>query len=162
MNHGLTRTILVRVADLNDDGAFFLDTCRRQSVHLAAILDERDGRVVVAVADSNALGSDDVPSVRVISNLTLRERALTYGMENLTTAQSTGARGIAAPIPTNEYLERLGRAYGDLDRRDVRTWVLPHGEVSARRCARLDGATIVNGLGAALRAWCVRGQFSVA
>ena len=161
MKDGNSREIWAEVADLDEDGLNFLAICRRQSPHLATILAERNGRVFVTVADGDALGSDDVPSVRVVSNLTRRERALTYGMDNLTLAQSSGNTGIAGWIPTDAYLDRLAAAYGDMDERDTRTWTLPGELVRKRRCARLDGAAIINDLGAALREWCARGQFTV-
>lgn len=176
-----TVTATIRVADLDDGGRALLDTLRRQSDHLAAILTERRGVVHADLWDNDTLGSDDTISVRVRSRLPWSERARRYGVAGLMGADIRSRSGKSYredsygttriprddammgpqgdPIPTEDYIARVVAGYGD--ERGRRRWEVPMDILRAVRTGAITGAEAINRAAAALAQWCEDGQYEV-
>lgn len=142
-------------AHLTPEGASLIDIISRQSPHLRLFLDK--GQAVLA----GPRDSDDVLVVVVESELTWIERTWLFGFDSLSPRDWSGKRGLDGGfIPTEDYVRRFQRMYGDDPRRDkIRTWEVPDEVVRAVRRGEIDSTEAINRAGAMLARWCEHGRF---
>lgn len=158
---GATVTIKFRESELDDSGRILLDACRQQSSHLNAILSPREGVIHVDVWDPQ--DTDDVVVVRVQSSIKWGERMRQFGVSGLDRSnwdgKSVGPQG--DPIPSEEYIASVERAYEGTMDKVVRLWEVPHDIIRQVRRGELNGAAAFNAIGLELVTFCQGGAFTV-
>lgn len=150
----------VVVDDLSDAGKMVIEAAKRQSKLLNNSLSPKDGKIHVDLWEGYDFPSDDMLSVRLVSTISWRERCLRYGMPGLSKSDISHMGEYGAPIPTDEYLDRVEAACDEPNPlRQDRCFEVTRESAEAYVQGKKTGAEVINQLGEEIQQFCDEWEF---
>lgn len=139
---------------INENARMLLAAVREQN---RLMVWENENTTSVVISDTE--DSDDVLSIMVDDQLTWSERARKFGLSGLDPVNRSGEFGPqGAPIPNEEYLQRVAAAFGD--EKNPRHFDVPDRIVRAVKAGKISGLEAINQIGDDFARFINDGEFS--